>query len=154
MPEQEKYAIGGSVKVARANDVLLMAAFFLAACQPPAPAGNYTVVDGQTGTPDTYVVIDGGVYVLYAKCTKPDGTVEDTPLDTGTLSPIPGGYGYTSSQGGYRYTSSQGGASGVMQPAGNGFSWQDYGGGPGGVMNPNWPAAFPPCPMRPPHAAD
>ena len=137
MPEQEKYTIGGSGKVARTNAVLLMAAFFLAACQPPAPAGNYTVVDGQTGTPDTYVVIDGGVYVLNAKCTNPDGTVEDTLLYTGTLSPIPGGYGYTSSQGGAR---------GVMRPAGNGFSWQNYGGGPGGVMNPNWPATFPPCP--------
>ena len=39
----------GSVKVARANAVLLIAALSLAACQPPPPppAGNYTVFDGQ-----------------------------------------------------------------------------------------------------------
>ena len=127
----------GSVKVARASPVLLIATFFLAACQPPAPSGNYTVVDGQAMTPDTYVVIDGGVCVLYAKCTKPDGTVQDTILDTGTITPATGGYAYTSSMGG---------PGGVMQLAGNGFSWQDYGGGHGGVMNPSWPATFPPCP--------
>ena len=104
--------------------------------QSTFPSGHYTIVEERNLSPNTYMLIDKGGYVLYKKCTNPNSEIQERILDEGRINRK--GNSFT-------YHSMGGGPAGKLTKNGDSYKWRNFDGSEYGVMNPGWTKEYAPC---------